>query len=158
MTAPKPQTDSASAQLDQRLTKALGHPLRERILQSLSGAVASPAELSRALDEPLGNVAYHVKVLLECEAIELVRTAPVRGAVEHFYTAAARSAHLSRTELVLDEEAFARLAKEIEKLAARARRLEEETAARGAKLSTAERRRRKTHHAELAMAFFEAGR
>ena len=67
--------------LDQRLIKALAHPLRERILQALNENVASPAQLARALDEPLGNVSYHVKILLECEAIELVRTAPVRGAI-----------------------------------------------------------------------------
>ena len=77
--------------VDQRLIKALGHPLRERILQALNEAVASPAQLARALDEPLGNVSYHVKILLECEAIELVRTAPVRGAIEHFYRATMRS-------------------------------------------------------------------
>lgn len=77
--------------LDQRLIKALAHPLRERILQALNENVASPAQLARALDEPLGNVSYHVKILLECEAIELVRTAPVRGAIEHFYRATMRA-------------------------------------------------------------------
>ena len=82
------KTDAA---LDQRLIKALAHPLRERILQALNENVASPAQLARALDEPLGNVSYHVKILLECEAIELVRTAPVRGAIEHFYRATMRS-------------------------------------------------------------------
>jgi DNA-binding transcriptional ArsR family regulator len=65
--------------------KALSHPLRQRILQALNQRVASPAELSVELDESLGNVSYHVKILAELEAIELVRTAPVRGALEHFY-------------------------------------------------------------------------
>ena len=81
------EVKNSDAALDQRLIKALAHPLRERILQALNENVASPAQLARALDEPLGNVSYHVKILLECEAIELVRTAPVRGAIEHFYRA-----------------------------------------------------------------------
>lgn len=73
--------------VDQRLIKALGHPLRQRLLQALNERTASPSELADALGEPLGNVSYHVKILLDCEAIELVRTAPVRGALEHFYQA-----------------------------------------------------------------------
>lgn len=75
--------------VDQRLVKALGHPLRQRILHELGDEPASPSELAETLDEPLGNVSYHVKILAECEAIELVRTAPVRGALEHFYRATA---------------------------------------------------------------------
>jgi DNA-binding transcriptional ArsR family regulator len=73
------------ASIDPRLMKALSHPLRQRILQALNRRVASPAELSEELGESLGNVSYHVKILAELEAIELVRTAPVRGALEHFY-------------------------------------------------------------------------
>lgn len=75
--------------VDQRLVKALGHPLRQRILQELRDEPASPSELAEALGEPLGNVSYHVKILAECQAVELVRTAPVRGALEHFYRASA---------------------------------------------------------------------
>jgi DNA-binding transcriptional ArsR family regulator len=71
--------------------KALSHPLRQRILQALNQRVASPAELSGELGESLGNVSYHVKILAELEAIELVRTAPVRGALEHFYRPLVRS-------------------------------------------------------------------
>jgi DNA-binding transcriptional ArsR family regulator len=73
------------ASIDPRLMKALSHPLRQRILTALNQRVASPAELSEELGESLGNVSYHVKILAELEAIELVRTAPVRGALEHFY-------------------------------------------------------------------------
>ena len=79
----KGKDDGAS--IDPRLMKALSHPLRQRILQALNQRVASPAELSVELGESLGNVSYHVKILAELEAIELVRTAPVRGALEHFY-------------------------------------------------------------------------
>jgi len=80
-----------TAAIDQRLIKALGHPLRERLLHLLNEQVASPNQMAKALDEALGSVAYHVQILLECEAIELVRTKPVRGALEHFYRATMRA-------------------------------------------------------------------
>jgi DNA-binding transcriptional ArsR family regulator len=83
------KTESTAGLVDQRLVKALGHPLRQRILRQLRDEPVSPSQLSEALGEPLGNVSYHVKILAECEAIELVRTTPVRGAVEHFYRATA---------------------------------------------------------------------
>jgi DNA-binding transcriptional ArsR family regulator len=85
----RPKDDGAA--IDPRLMKALSHPLRQRILQALNQRVASPAELSQELGESLGNVSYHVKILAELEAIELVRTAPVRGALEHFYRPLVRS-------------------------------------------------------------------
>ena len=64
--------------------------MRVRALEVLNERVASPSELAKELGEPLGNVAYHVKILEENDAIELVRTAPVRGALEHFYRAQIR--------------------------------------------------------------------
>ena len=73
-----------------RLIKAMGHPLRFRLLLRLNEGAASPSTLARELDEPLGNVAYHVKILLEQDAIELVDTRPVRGAIEHVYRAVSR--------------------------------------------------------------------
>jgi DNA-binding transcriptional ArsR family regulator len=72
--------------LDERVAKALSHRLRRRILKRLSEhGVASPSELADALGEPLGNVSYHVRVLRELDCLELVRTEPRRGALEHFY-------------------------------------------------------------------------
>lgn len=45
----------------------------------------SPNRLSATLDEPLGNISYHVKTLADCELLVLKKTEPRRGAVEHFY-------------------------------------------------------------------------
>jgi DNA-binding transcriptional ArsR family regulator len=90
-----------SAELQTRMIKALGHPLRQRILQSLNERESSPSTLANELGEPIGKVAYHVKILLDHEAIELVRTRPVRGAVEHFYKAIERP--------YLDDEHWSRL-------------------------------------------------
>lgn len=73
------------SEIDPRLVRAIGNPLRMRILRRLQEQTASPTMLARALGEPLGKVSYHVGVLLENEAIELVRTRQVRGALEHFY-------------------------------------------------------------------------
>jgi DNA-binding transcriptional ArsR family regulator len=76
--------------LDPKLAKALSHPLRQRILERLSaGGEASPSQLSHALDEPLGNVAYHVRILHRLGFVELVGTRQVRGALEHRYRALA---------------------------------------------------------------------
>jgi DNA-binding transcriptional ArsR family regulator len=54
----------------------------------LSERVASPRELAEAFGEPLGRVSHHVRSLAEAGHIELVRTRPRRGAVEHFYRTA----------------------------------------------------------------------
>jgi DNA-binding transcriptional ArsR family regulator len=76
--------------------KAMSHPLRAEILRIISERTASPAEISRELEEELSNVSYHAKQLVEFECAELVSTRPVRGALEHFYRATER--HLIDTE------------------------------------------------------------
>jgi len=83
--------------VDQKLVKALAHPLRAEILAILNERMASPNELSKELDEGLSQVSYHVKVLKDFECIEMVKTEPRRGAVEHYYRATAR-AFLSDTD------------------------------------------------------------
>jgi DNA-binding transcriptional ArsR family regulator len=80
-----------AVRIDQELVKALAHPLRVRILEALQGRVASPTELSKELGESLGVIAYHTNTLVSCSCLELVRTRPRRGALEHFFTATPRS-------------------------------------------------------------------
>lgn len=80
----------ATSQIDERLIKALAHPLRVQALGILNQRVASPVEIARDLGEPLANVAYHVKILEDNDCIELVRTEPRRGALEHYYRARMR--------------------------------------------------------------------
>ena len=97
-----PPSRTTSRQLDERLAKALSHPLRQRILQRLNeGGVKSPNELSRELGDPLGNVSYHVRILRELDCVELVRTEQRRGALEHYYRATAQP--------WLDDKQWARL-------------------------------------------------
>ncbi|HEV2791323.1 MAG TPA: winged helix-turn-helix domain-containing protein [Solirubrobacterales bacterium] len=86
-----PQSRTSPEGITQQLAKALAHPLRVRILGSLHKGISSPNQLSQELGEPLGNVSYHVKTLLEYDCVELVKTEPRRGAVEHFYRATDRA-------------------------------------------------------------------
>jgi DNA-binding transcriptional ArsR family regulator len=91
--APKTKTTSRikRGETEQQLFKALAHPLRFQALMILNERVASPNELSKELGEGLSQVSYHVKVLLESNCIELVKTEPRRGAVEHYYRATSRA-------------------------------------------------------------------
>ena len=82
----RPSGETAEA----RIAKALAHPLRARILQRLGERVASPGDLALELGAPLGVVSYHVRMLRDYDCVELVRTEPRRGALQHFYRATAR--------------------------------------------------------------------
>lgn len=73
--------------IDQRLVRALAHPLRVQILDILTERVASPNLLAEELDVGLTHVAYHTRALDKCGCLELVDTAQKRGATEHFYKA-----------------------------------------------------------------------
>jgi DNA-binding transcriptional ArsR family regulator len=75
---------------DSNVYKALSHPLRMKIMAILSEGEASPSDLAERLGERLGNVAYHTKMLVDLDCIELTRTAPRRGALEHYYRATVR--------------------------------------------------------------------
>jgi hypothetical protein len=80
-----------AARIDHELVRALSHPIRVRILESLQGRVASPSELSKEMDESLGVISYHTNTLVECGCLELVHTKPRRGALEHFFGVTPRS-------------------------------------------------------------------
>jgi DNA-binding transcriptional ArsR family regulator len=73
--------------IDQRLVRALAHPLRIQILEVLTERVASPNLIAEELDTGLSHVAYHTRALDRCGCLELVETAQRRGATEHYYKA-----------------------------------------------------------------------
>lgn len=75
---------------DPRLVKALAHPLRIEILRVLSNRTASPSEIAEEIEARLPNVSYHVRFLERVGVIQLVKTRPRRGAVEHYYRARGR--------------------------------------------------------------------
>jgi DNA-binding transcriptional ArsR family regulator len=98
----KPTTGRPELDETTRMAKAMAHPLRGKILMHLNDkGTASPADLSRVLGEPIGNVSYHVRMLLDLDCVELVDTRQRRGAVEHFYRATRRS--------ILDDAAWEKL-------------------------------------------------
>lgn len=70
---------------DQEMIKALAHPLRIQILEALDQHEGSPRELADEFGEALGTVSYHVRTLADLGFLELTRTTPRRGAVEHHY-------------------------------------------------------------------------
>ena len=62
------------------------HALRPRILTLIDAwGEGSPADLAAALDEPIGNIAYHTKVLHRLGWLELDRTERRRGGSRHVY-------------------------------------------------------------------------
>jgi hypothetical protein len=79
--------DKRPPAIDQRLVRAVGHPLRIQILEALTDRVASPNLLSDELEAGLSDVAYHTRALDRYGCLELVETAQRRGATEHFYKA-----------------------------------------------------------------------
>jgi DNA-binding transcriptional ArsR family regulator len=82
---------SAGDPFEARLLKALGHPLRLRIIESLiETGEGSPVQLARELGQPLATVSHHFRMLRDLGWVELIRTEPRRGAVEHFYRASTR--------------------------------------------------------------------
>jgi hypothetical protein len=70
------------------VAKTTLHPLQVSILEHAAASSEdrfSPAQLAVLFDAPLGNVAYHVRVLHARGLLERAGTKPRRGAVEHFY-------------------------------------------------------------------------
>lgn len=74
---------------DQALLSLLQHPLRRELLKLYveAGEVRSPKELTLPTNGDISNVGYHVRVLAEKGAIELITVEPRRGSIEHFYKA-----------------------------------------------------------------------
>jgi DNA-binding transcriptional ArsR family regulator len=71
---------------DHDLLLALQHVQRRRIMRQMLGKDSiSPRQVASALELPLSNVSYHIRVLAACAAVTLVDTEPVRGSVQHFY-------------------------------------------------------------------------
>lgn len=83
--------------------KAASHPIRLQILAALEEEEPrSPSELSQELDDALGTISYHIRVLERLGAVREVKQRQVRGAVEHFYSRTADYALLD-PDHALDE-------------------------------------------------------
>ena len=76
----------ALAEADATWAKALSHPLRGAILQSMrrDGSL-SPVAAARELDQTVGTTAYHFRQLHKLGYIEVCAEVQRRGATEHVY-------------------------------------------------------------------------
>jgi hypothetical protein len=70
------------------------HSVKVAIIEAMQwiGVPLSPKELDRVFDEEFGVslVSYHTRTLADIGVVERVRQEAVRGAVQSFYTLAAR--------------------------------------------------------------------
>jgi DNA-binding transcriptional ArsR family regulator len=89
--ATKRERRPAAPAPNDQVVKAMSHPIRFQALTILNERVASSKEIAEEVGETIGAVAYHVRVLLDLGAIELVETKRRRGAIESFYRATVRS-------------------------------------------------------------------
>jgi DNA-binding transcriptional ArsR family regulator len=65
-----------------------GHPTRRAIVELLRAEPTtkrSPAGLAEQLEEPLANIAYHVRIMLGAGILARAGTAQRRGAIQHYY-------------------------------------------------------------------------
>lgn len=77
--------------------KALGDPLRSRIVDLVLERAMSVTELSEIVGRPKGTVAYHVDVLVDAGLLKVVRTQRVRAIDERYYGRVARTIVLPGT-------------------------------------------------------------
>lgn len=71
--------------IDREVIRALSHPVRVGILETLRDRHASPAEISAEIGQSLAVVAYHANTLVRCGCLEVVGTAPRDGSVEQYF-------------------------------------------------------------------------
>jgi DNA-binding transcriptional ArsR family regulator len=71
--------------LEEPILKAIAHPTRLRLLVAFEARPESANTLSQATGEPLGTIAYHVRVLAAARLLELQFTERRRGVYERFY-------------------------------------------------------------------------
>jgi len=85
-----PADSKSSATAIRQFAEVLLEPIRIDILTALDEEVASPSQLSEKLNESLKRICHHIKFLEDRGAVELVRVAPGKAGIEHFYRATER--------------------------------------------------------------------
>ena len=91
--------------------KALGHPMRHRLLLALGQGEATISQLAVTLGSNKGNVSHHLKVLNAAGLTEATGTRTVRGGTEQYYRRAFTS--LAFDDAASTEAAFHAIAAEI---------------------------------------------
>jgi DNA-binding transcriptional ArsR family regulator len=83
--------------------KALGDPMRQKILHLLGERAATIGQLATALECPTSTVAHHVRVLVEARLLRVVQTRQVRALTERYYGCTART-YVSVSKIADDDE------------------------------------------------------
>jgi DNA-binding transcriptional ArsR family regulator len=69
--------------------KAMGHPTRHRLLHELGEGGATISQLANRLITNKGNIAHHLKVLVDAGLVRRGPTRTVRGGTEQYFVRAA---------------------------------------------------------------------
>ena len=91
--------------------KALGHPMRHRLLLALGQGEATISQLAATLGSNKGNIAHHLKVLTDAGLAVPAGTRQVRGGTEQYYRRAHRA--LEFHDAATTQAAFSAIAAEI---------------------------------------------
>jgi DNA-binding transcriptional ArsR family regulator len=91
--------------------KALGHPMRHRLLFALGQGDATISQLAAALGSNKGNIAHHLKVLTEAGLAVPAGTRRVRGGTERYYRPAHRA--LEFRDAAITQATFSAIAAEV---------------------------------------------
>jgi len=91
--------------------KALGHPMRHRLLFALGQGEATISQLAATLGSNKGNIAHHLKVLTDAGLAVPAGTRKVRGGTERYYRRAHRA--LQFHDAATTQVAFGAIAAEI---------------------------------------------
>jgi DNA-binding transcriptional ArsR family regulator len=79
------ENDAAAGTAAPGKFKALGHPTRHRLLAALGQDEATISQLATTLGSNKGNIAHHLRILVEAGLVEPAGTRQVRGGTEQYY-------------------------------------------------------------------------
>jgi DNA-binding transcriptional ArsR family regulator len=105
------EEDDVAAVTTPEQFKALGHPMRHRLLFALAQSEATISQLAAALGSNKGNIAHHMKVLADAGLVRPAATRTVRGGTEQYYRRASHG--LRYDDAATTQTAFRTLAAEI---------------------------------------------
>ncbi|GAA4574783.1 ArsR/SmtB family transcription factor [Planotetraspora kaengkrachanensis] len=74
--------------------RALGHPVRHRLVNLLRQRPATLGQLTAALGSTKGTIGYHMRILREAGLVRLASTRQVRGGTEQYFALVSRGFRL----------------------------------------------------------------
>jgi DNA-binding transcriptional ArsR family regulator len=77
--------------IDEKIAKAVAHPVRALILAEANKQILSPKQFAQRHELEVSNVSYHFRQLEKYDCVEVVEEKKRRGSTEHFYKATRRA-------------------------------------------------------------------